>query len=52
MTSIPPYRIRVPLLLGGPHAADASPALEALGSRRRSRAIGSASRRRPRCAAA
>jgi len=31
MTSIPPYRIRVPLLLGGPHAADASPALEALG---------------------
>ncbi len=23
MTSIPPYRIRVPLLLGGPHAADA-----------------------------
>ena len=31
MTSIPPYRIRVPLLLGGPHAADAAPALEALG---------------------
>ena len=31
MTSIPPYRIRVPLLLGGPHATDAAPALEALG---------------------
>jgi 3-hydroxyisobutyrate dehydrogenase-like beta-hydroxyacid dehydrogenase len=31
MTSIPPYRIRVPLLLGGPNAAALAPALEALG---------------------
>ena len=31
MTSVPPYRIRVPLLLGGPHAADLEPALRALG---------------------
>ena len=31
MTSIPPYRIRVPLLLGGPHAARLQPALAALG---------------------
>ncbi len=31
MTSIPPYRIRVPLLLGGPHAVALAPALEALG---------------------
>jgi 3-hydroxyisobutyrate dehydrogenase-like beta-hydroxyacid dehydrogenase len=31
MTSIPPYRIRVPLLLGGPHAAALEPALKALG---------------------
>jgi 3-hydroxyisobutyrate dehydrogenase-like beta-hydroxyacid dehydrogenase len=31
MTSIPPYRIRVPLLLGGPHAAMLEPALQALG---------------------
>jgi 3-hydroxyisobutyrate dehydrogenase-like beta-hydroxyacid dehydrogenase len=31
MTSIPPYRIKVPLLLGGPHAAALAPALDALG---------------------
>lgn len=31
MTSVPPYRIRVPLLLGGPHAASLQPALAALG---------------------
>jgi 3-hydroxyisobutyrate dehydrogenase-like beta-hydroxyacid dehydrogenase len=31
MTSIPPYRIKVPLLLGGPHAAALEPALDALG---------------------
>lgn len=31
MTSIPPYRIRVPLLLGGPHAAALEPAVKTLG---------------------
>ena len=31
MTSMPPYRIKVPLLLGGPHAAALMPALDALG---------------------
>ena len=31
MTSIPPYRIKVPLLLGGPHAAVLEPRLKALG---------------------
>jgi 3-hydroxyisobutyrate dehydrogenase-like beta-hydroxyacid dehydrogenase len=31
MTSVPPHRIRVPLLLGGPWAADLLPALAALG---------------------
>jgi 3-hydroxyisobutyrate dehydrogenase-like beta-hydroxyacid dehydrogenase len=31
MTSIPPYRIRVPLLLGGPHARDLEPLLGPLG---------------------
>ncbi|MCX7149798.1 MAG: DUF1932 domain-containing protein [Rhodocyclales bacterium] len=31
MTSIPPYRIRVPLLLGGPNAAELAPLLEELG---------------------
>jgi 3-hydroxyisobutyrate dehydrogenase-like beta-hydroxyacid dehydrogenase len=31
MTSIPPYRIKVPLLLGGPHASALEPALNALG---------------------
>ena len=31
MTSVPPYRIKVPLLLGGPHAAALEPVLEALG---------------------
>jgi 3-hydroxyisobutyrate dehydrogenase-like beta-hydroxyacid dehydrogenase len=31
MTSVPPYRIKVPLLLGGPHAQALQPALEALG---------------------
>jgi 3-hydroxyisobutyrate dehydrogenase-like beta-hydroxyacid dehydrogenase len=31
MTSIPPYRIRVPLLLGGPSAEALEPALAALG---------------------
>jgi 3-hydroxyisobutyrate dehydrogenase-like beta-hydroxyacid dehydrogenase len=31
MTSVPPYRIRVPLLLGGPDAAKLAPQLEALG---------------------
>ncbi|HEY6134239.1 MAG TPA: DUF1932 domain-containing protein [Rubrivivax sp.] len=31
MTSIPPYRIKVPLLLGGTHAAALAPQLNALG---------------------
>jgi 3-hydroxyisobutyrate dehydrogenase-like beta-hydroxyacid dehydrogenase len=31
MTSVPPYRIQVPLLLGGPEAADLAPRLNALG---------------------
>src|SRR5215472_11294012 len=31
MTSVPPYRIRVPLLLGGPHASALEPGLRALG---------------------
>ena len=31
MTSVPPYRIRVPLLLGGPHARELEPRLNALG---------------------
>lgn len=31
MTSVPPYRIQVPLLLGGPHAATLQPLLQALG---------------------
>lgn len=31
MTSMPPYRIRVPLLLGGPHAAALAPLLGTLG---------------------
>jgi 3-hydroxyisobutyrate dehydrogenase-like beta-hydroxyacid dehydrogenase len=31
MTSVPPYRIKVPLLLGGAHAVSLAPALEALG---------------------
>ena len=31
MTSIPPYRIKVPLLLGGPHAVALEPHLAALG---------------------
>ena len=31
MASVPPYRIRVPLLLGGPHAAVLAPLLAALG---------------------
>jgi len=31
MTSVPPYRIKVPLLVGGPHANDALPMLESLG---------------------
>src|SRR5690606_22215176 len=31
MTSIPPYRIRVPLLLGGASAAELAPLLSALG---------------------
>ena len=31
MTSIPPYRIRVPLLLGGPAAAELAPLLKELG---------------------
>lgn len=31
MTSIPPYRIKVPLLLGGPSAAELSPLINALG---------------------
>jgi len=31
MTSVPPYRIRVPLLLGGPEAAALAPLLNALG---------------------
>lgn len=31
MTSVPPYRIRVPLLLGGPHARELAPTLSVLG---------------------
>jgi len=31
MTSIPPYRLRVPLLLGGPHAHALEPLLNAIG---------------------
>ncbi len=31
MTSVPPYRIKVPLLLGGPHAAALQPVLDGLG---------------------
>jgi 3-hydroxyisobutyrate dehydrogenase-like beta-hydroxyacid dehydrogenase len=31
MTTVPPYRIRVPLLLGGPHAHALLPLLQALG---------------------
>lgn len=31
MTSVPPYRSRVPLLLGGPHAAALKPMLDGLG---------------------
>jgi 3-hydroxyisobutyrate dehydrogenase-like beta-hydroxyacid dehydrogenase len=31
MTSIPPYRIKVPLLLGGPHAAALEPVVNGLG---------------------
>ncbi len=31
MTSVPPYRIAVPLLLGGPHAKALEPKLQALG---------------------
>jgi 3-hydroxyisobutyrate dehydrogenase-like beta-hydroxyacid dehydrogenase len=31
MTSLPPYRIRVPLLLGGPHASMLEPMINALG---------------------
>ncbi len=31
MTSLPPYRIRVPLLLGGPHAGALEPPLTAIG---------------------
>jgi 3-hydroxyisobutyrate dehydrogenase-like beta-hydroxyacid dehydrogenase len=31
MTSVPPHRIRVPLLLGGPHAEALAPALRVLG---------------------
>jgi 3-hydroxyisobutyrate dehydrogenase-like beta-hydroxyacid dehydrogenase len=31
MTSVPPYRIRVPLLLGGPAAHDLAPLLNAIG---------------------
>ncbi len=31
MTSVPPYRLRVPLLLGGPHAQELRPVLAGLG---------------------
>jgi 3-hydroxyisobutyrate dehydrogenase-like beta-hydroxyacid dehydrogenase len=31
MTSVPPHRLRVPLLLGGPHARVLAPLLEAIG---------------------
>jgi 3-hydroxyisobutyrate dehydrogenase-like beta-hydroxyacid dehydrogenase len=31
MTSVPPYRLKVPLLLGGPHAEALAPLLHALG---------------------
>jgi len=33
MTSVPPYGIRVPMLSGGPHAADVAPLLATLGFR-------------------
>ena len=31
MTSVPPYRIKVPLLLGGPHASELTPVLNGIG---------------------
>jgi len=45
MTSVPPYRIRVPLLLGGPHASALEPGLRALGfdTKRSSEKLGIAS---------
>ena len=53
MTAVPPYRIKVPLLLGGPHAAAARAAARTISaSPPRSRAPSSASRAPPRCAAA
>ena len=52
MTSVPPYRIKVPLLLGGRGRGRAGAADQALGFARRWRATSSASRRPPRCAAA
>jgi hypothetical protein len=52
MTSVPPYRIKVPLLLGGPHAAALEPLLEGLGfaAKVADEKLGVASP--PRCAAA
>ena len=52
MTSVPPYRIRVPLLLGGPMPPHCCRCSTSSASRPRSRRTGSASRRPPRCAAA
>jgi hypothetical protein len=52
MTSVPPYRIRVPLLLGGPAAAELAPLLNDLGFAATVASDGSASPRPPRCAAA
>ena len=52
MTAIAQYRIRVPLLLGGPSAAALHPLLSRSGSMRRSPRRSWASRRRRRCAAA
>jgi 3-hydroxyisobutyrate dehydrogenase len=52
MTSVPPYGLRVPMLLGGPHAAALAPTLAALGFDAASRPGDSASPPRSRCAAA
>ncbi len=52
MTSVPPYRIKVPLLLGGPDAAALLPMLGDLGFAAKVASDGSAWRRPPRCAAA
>ena len=52
MTSVPPYRIKVPLLLGGRHAAELAPLIDPLGFNAKVASDSSASRRPPKCAAA